>query len=187
MKKKKILVFAGSTRADSVNNKLAAAASRIAADCGAEATHIDLSEYPAAIYNGDDEASNGIPESIRQLKQVMATHDGFIVVSPEYNGQISPLLSNTFSWASRREANEDGMIAFAGKKAAIMAASPGKLGGIRVIPRLRDTLAELGIMVVPGFVTLPGAMQAFDDNGALKDDAITANTKAVIESLIQAL
>lgn len=181
---KNILVFAGSSRAASVNKKLAAAAAKIATASGASVTLIDLADYPAAIYNGDDEASDGIPGPIRKLKQLMADSDGFIVVSPEYNGQIPPLLSNTFSWASRSEEGEGGMIAFNGKKAAIMAASPGKLGGVRVIPRLRDTLAELGVMVIPGFFTLPGAMQAFDDNGDLKDEASGQAVKAVVDKLI---
>jgi len=167
-----------------VNKKLATAAAEIATASGASVTLLDLADYPAAIYNGDDEATNGIPEPIRKLKKLLADSDGFIVVSPEYNGQISPLLSNTFSWLSRSEEGENGMIAFNGKKAAIMAASPGKLGGVRVIPRLRDTLAELSVMVVPGFFTLPGAMQAFNDNGDLKDDASRTAVKAVVDKLI---
>ncbi len=187
MKEKKILVFAGSARAASVNKKLAIAASKIAEESGAEATCIDLADFPADIYNGDEQAEKGIPDSIRKLKQLMAEHDGFIVVCPEYNGHITPLLCNTLSWASRSENDEKTMIAFAGKKAAIMAASPGKLGGVRVIPRLRDTLAELGVMVVPGFVTLPNAMQAFDETGTLINDAAAANAKTVIERLIQTL
>lgn len=187
MKKKRILVFAGSTRAESVNRKLAAVASQVATQAGADATLINLADYPANIYNGDDEAASGIPDSIKKLKQLMSDHDAFIVVSPEYNGHIPPLLSNTFSWASRTADNEKGMIAFSGKKAAIMAASPGRLGGIRVIPRLRDTLAELGIIVVPGFATLPGAMQAFDDDGNLTDENVLSGIKSVVETLLQTL
>ena len=67
-----------------------------------------------------------------------------------------------------------------------MAASPGRLGGIRVIPRLRDTLAELGVVVVPGFVTLPSAATAFDDNGNLTDEQLTGNITLLIEKLITA-
>ena len=184
---KKLLVFAGSTRSASVSKKLAAAAAKIATASGASVTLIDLADYPAAIYNGDDEDNHGIPESIRELKKLMAGSEGFIIVSPEYNGHITPLLSNIFSWTSRPEGDEKGKIAYDGKKAAIMASSPGKLGGIRVIPRLRDSLAELSVMVVPGFVTLPNAMEAFDDNGDLQDEANQAAVRNIVDTLIKAI
>jgi len=67
-----------------------------------------------------------------------------------------------------------------------MAASPGRLGGIRVIPRLRDSLAELGVVVVPGSITLPSAESAFDDNGNLADEPLTKRVRLHIEKLITA-
>lgn len=186
MKKARLLVFAGSTRTDSCNKKLASAAAKIAQNSGANVTLADLADYPAAIYNGDDEATAGIPQTMREFKSLMQQHDAFIVASPEYNGHVPPLLVNTFSWISRSEGDEPGNIAFGGKKAAIMAASPGKLGGIRVIPRLRDTLAELGVVVVPGFVTLPSASSAFDDNEAPADEQLAANIQRLVTTLIDA-
>jgi len=182
----KLLVFAGSARKDSITKKLARAAADLATTSGADVTLIDLADYPAAIYNGDDEDANGVPESMQKMKQLLNSHDGFVIATPEYNGHVPPLLSNTFAWGSRRDGDEPPMFAYAGKKAAIMAASPGPLGGIRVIPRLRDTLAELGIVVVPGFVTLPKAEQAFSDNGKLKDDNVNKSLVLLIERLIGA-
>ncbi len=180
----KLLVFAGSTRTASLNSKLAIAAADIARQSGASVTVADLADYPAAIYNGDDEDANGIPQSIRDLKKLMQQQDGFIVATPEYNGHIPPLLSNMFSWASRPEGDEKGKVAFDGKKAAIMAASPGGLGGIRVIPRLRDTLAELGVVVVPGFVTVPNAAAALDGDDL--DEKLASSIKRLTDRLIAA-
>jgi NAD(P)H-dependent FMN reductase len=186
MTKTKILVFSGSTRQQSLNTKLARAAVAAATQAGAHATLIDLAEYPAAIYNGDDESRDGIPAPVQALKKLMAGCDGFIVATPEYNGHVPPLLVNTFSWLSRSEEGENGMVAFRDKHAAIMAASPGRLGGVRVIPRMRDMLAELGVMVVPGFVTLPNASQAFDEGGKLTDDAAIKSVDALVQRLLHA-
>ncbi|MEM7256363.1 MAG: NAD(P)H-dependent oxidoreductase [Pseudomonadota bacterium] len=183
---KKILIFSGSTRQGSMNTKLASAAYRAALAAGADATLIDLKDYPADIYNGDDEANQGMPDTMRALKQLMAASDGIIVVTPEYNGHVPPLLVNTFSWLSRSEEGDNGLSAFRGKKAAIMAASPGRLGGIRVLPRLRDMLAELGVMVVPGFVTLPQAGAAFDEHGTLHERKVQDSVSAKVEKLMQA-
>lgn len=179
----KLLAFAGSARTNSCNKKLAKAASVIA---GKSVNFIDLADYPAPVYNGDDEIANGLPQTMQQVKTLMQQHDGFIIATPEYNGHVPPLLCNVFSWISRKEGDEKSMVAFDGKYAAIMAASPGRLGGVRVIPRLRDTLAELGVTVVPGFVTVPSAYAAFDENGTPVDDQVTNNIQVLVTNLINA-
>jgi len=181
----KILIFAGSARTASLNKRLAEAMAKLAISEGADTTLVDLADYDAPIYSGDIEADSGIPRTIQDLKALMQQHDGFIIATPEYNGHVPPLLVNLFSWASRSASDEKGMVAFTGKHAAIVAASPGRLGGIRVIPRLRDMLAELGVTVIPGFVTVPQAMSAFNDDGSLKEPA-TKSAVALVERLINA-
>ena len=47
---------------------------------------------------------------------------------------------------------------------------PIRMGGARVLPRLRAFLADLGVMSVPGFASLPGAMTGFDEDGRLTDE-----------------
>ena len=56
-----------------------------------------------------------------------------------------------------------------------------------MIPRLRDALAELGAAPVPGFATLPGAFQAFNDDGTLKDEKAAGMLKGLAERLVAAL
>lgn len=180
---KKILVFAGSARSASVNKKFAAAAAALARQSGAEVTLIDLADYPAPVYDGDLEAEQGLPASMQSFKQLCMTHDAMIIVTPEYNGFVPPLLVNVLSWASRAEGDEASCDAFRGKPVAMAAASPGRLGGVRVIPRLRDCLAELSFVVIPGFATLPGAYKAFDDDGRL-DEQAEASLKALVERLV---
>ncbi|MEC9249800.1 MAG: NAD(P)H-dependent oxidoreductase [Pseudomonadota bacterium] len=179
----KILVLAGSARKDSVNKKLAANAAEIARDKGASVTHIDLADYEAPLYHGDNEAENGMPESMKAMRTLLADHDAMIVATPEYNGNIPPLLVNTFDWMSR-PAGEDTSNPFAGKLAVVMAASPGGLGGVRVIPRLRAFLTDLGMMTVPGHASVPGAFQAFDADGRLTNDRSRGQIEGLVDSLI---
>lgn len=49
----RILVFAGSVRRDSLNKTLARLAAKHCAELGAEATFIDLADYPMPLYDGD--------------------------------------------------------------------------------------------------------------------------------------
>jgi len=111
----KIAVFAGSARNGSFNKKLAQAAATIAQSHGLSVTLLDLADYDAPIYNGDIETSTGLPESMRKLKAILASQDGFLISTPEYNGHVPPLLTNCFSWVSRKENDEQSMIAFDGK------------------------------------------------------------------------
>ena len=167
----KIVVFSGSTRKESFNRKVAAAAARSLHRQGAEVQLIDLALFEAPVYNGDIEVTTGLPETMSALKKIISDADAMVISTPEYNGCVPPLLVNIFCWVSRSVGDEKSNAAFAGKKAAILAASPGGLGGVRVIPRLRDCLSELGVMVVPGFVTVRSASSAFAEDGTFKDPA----------------
>ncbi|WP_412545373.1 NADPH-dependent FMN reductase [Maricaulis sp. MIT060901] len=182
----KILVLAGSARKDSVNKKLATNAADIARDRGAKVTHIDLADYEAPLYHGDDEAENGLPDSMKAMRKLLAEHDAMIVATPEYNGNIPPLLVNTFDWMSRPD-GEDRSNPFAGKLAILMAASPGGLGGVRVIPRLRAFLTDLGMMPLPGHASVPGAFQAFDEDGRLTNDRSRGQIESLVDNLTKFL
>jgi chromate reductase len=165
----KILVFSGSIRRDSVNRRLAALAADAVAEAGGEVTRLDLRDYPLPIYDGDLEAEQGLPANAVALKTLFKAHAGLFIVSPEYNGFFPPLLKNAIDWLSRPNGGESGLAPYAGKVAAICAASPGGLGGIRCLPLLRQQLSNLTVTVLPQQLALANADQAFDDDGALKD------------------
>lgn len=182
----KIIVFSGSIRRDSLNKKLAAAAADAVREAGGEATLIDLGDYPAPIYHGDDEASAGLPEPILKLKALIAEHDGLMIATPEYNGFMSPLLMNTLDWVSRKSQIEGPENVLHSKYVAVMGAAPGRLGGVRAMPRLRDFMCELGCIPVQGFVTVPNAASAFSSDGSLIEEAVKAGLDGLAARLLKA-
>ncbi len=166
----RIIAFAGSSRKISYNKKLVKIAASGAESAGATVTLIDLADYPMPIFNEDLESTEGMPEQARKFKNLLIEHDGFLIASPEYNSAFSPLLKNAIDWASRSESdNELPLVAYRGKVAAIMAASPGKLGGIRGLVFLRMLLANIGVFVIPDQQVIPQAFKAFDEDGSLVD------------------
>ena len=175
----RILAFAGSTRRDSLNRRLIGVATSIARASGAEVTLLDLNDYPMPLYDGDLEAQSGVPEAALQLKAVFRSHNALLIASPEYNSSVPPLLKNTLDWVSREWQGESGLLPYQHKLAAIMAASPGALGGMRMLPHLRQILNTLGVMVLPGQFSLAHADQAFDQSGLKSPQRL--------ESLIQEL
>lgn len=165
----KILAFAGSLRTASFNKKLVAIAAHGARDAGAEVTLCDLRDLPMPIYDGDDEAERGLPDNARAFKRLLMEHHGVLIATPEYNSQFPAVLKNAIDWASRRENDEKPLLAFTGKVAGVMSASPGALAGLRGQALLRSQLAYLGMVIVPSRVGVGHAGDAFDADGGLKD------------------
>ncbi len=106
-----------------------------------------------------------------------------MIATPEYNGHVPPLLVNTFCWLSRAENNEAPCDVFNGKVAAILASSPGGFGGIRVIPRLKDMLTELGCTLLSNSISVPAAHEAFLESGELKSEETTKRIHALLKAL----
>ena len=94
-----LLIFAGSTRQQSFNRKLAHATADIARDAGASVTVLELSDFDIPLYNADLEAEGTLADVVR-LKQALLDHPAWIICSPEYNGSYTALLKNTIDWAS---------------------------------------------------------------------------------------
>jgi NAD(P)H-dependent FMN reductase len=168
----KILAFAASLRRDSWNRKLIHAAVEAARAAGGEVTLIDLADYPLPLMDEDLETRDGLPANAQRLKALFKAHDALLIASPEYNSSIPPLLKNTIDWISREWQGESGLVPYQNKVAAILAASPGTFGGMRMLPHLRQILNTLGVLVLPGQFSLSHADKAFDEeNGALKSPA----------------
>ncbi|MBI4752523.1 MAG: NAD(P)H-dependent oxidoreductase [Acidobacteria bacterium] len=183
----KILAFAGSARKDSVNKKLVAIAAHGATSAGADVTLIDLRDFPMPIYDGDLEGDQGLPENVLKLKALMKQHDGFLIASPEYNSSIAPLLKNTIDWVSRPSQGEPMLAAFTGKVAGLMSASPGGLGGLRGLVHIRMILGNIGVIVIPDQVAVPGAFGAFDENGQLTDAKQQASVERIGSAVAELL
>ncbi|MEX0386374.1 NADPH-dependent FMN reductase [Spiribacter onubensis] len=179
-----LIFLAGSAREDSVNKKIARVAARMAEAAGADATFIDLRDYPMPLYDGDLESRDGLPEAAAELKALFRASDGLFIASPEYNSSLPPLLKNTIDWVSRRaSADEPPLVAYKGKVAAIAAGSPGGLGGLRGLVPLRMLLGNLGMHVVPQQLAIAGAPNVFDDDGRLIDRDRSDALEAVVREL----
>lgn len=167
--KPKILAFAGSARQDSYNKKLIRIAAAGAQEGGAEVTLLDLRDFPMPIYDGDLEDREGVPAKALELRRLMLAHQGLLIASPEYNSSISPLLKNTIDWLSRSVNGEYGLLPFRDKVAALLAASPGGLGGLRGLVHVRAILGNIGVLVLPDQLAVSKADQAFNADGTLAD------------------
>ena len=187
MSNPRILAFAGSARTDSYNARLVQVAAEGARTAGADVTVLNLKEYPLPLFDQDIEQEQGTPENAKKLKQLFLDHDGLLISSPEYNSSITPLLKNTIDWVSRPAEGEPMLAAYQGKVAALMAASPGGLGGLRGLVHVRSILSSIGVIVLPDQIAVSRAFEAFDDDGQLKDEKQQARVQGLGESVANML
>lgn len=185
----KILVFAGSTRQQSFNRRLAAEAAAMVRAAGSEATLLELADLDIPMYNADLEA-RGTPPDVVRLKRTLWEHPGWIICSPEYNGSYTALLKNTIDWASSPVAADpewqDGVKPFRGKVVGMLSASNGRLGGLRSQSHLAPLLLNLECWLAPRGYALAGAAQAFDAQGALSEAAHRAGVQGVVDQVLWA-
>ncbi|MFO0983398.1 MAG: NAD(P)H-dependent oxidoreductase [Planctomycetota bacterium] len=183
----KILALAGSTRTESFNKKLIRIAADGARAAGAEVTLIDLRDHPLPLYDGDLEATQGLPANAHAMRALFLAHQGLLIASPEYNSSITAVLKNTIDWVSRPVPDEPPLAPFIDKVAALMSASPGALGGLRGLVHLRSILGNIKVIVLPEQVSVPRANEAFHADGSLKDQKQQAQVQRLGRGLAEFL
>ena len=181
----KILVIPGSLRTGSLNAKLAAAVAYQFAQAGAEVTRISLGDFPLPIYDGDLQTKSGVPKHAINLKRMIGAHHGVLIVTPEYNSSVPPLVKNTIDWVTRvQDAQETRGQVFRERASAIAAASESRLGGTRALAALRLVLTACHATVIPNQLALSFASDAYDDMDRLKHPADIEALNAMVRQLI---
>jgi NAD(P)H-dependent FMN reductase len=181
----KILVIPGSLRTGSLNARLAAAAAYQFAQAGADVTRISLGDFPLPIYDGDLQTKSGVPKNAINLKRMIGAHHGVLIVTPEYNSSVPPLVKNTIDWVTRvQDVQEMRGQVFRERAFAIAAASESRLGGTRALAALRLVLTACHATVIPNQLALSFAGEAYDDMDSLKHPADIEALNALVRQLI---
>ncbi len=153
-----ILALVGSLRRGSYNRMLYEAAIEVA-PAGMTFAEADLRSLP--LYDDDVRVEQDYPEPARRLRADIAAADGVLIVSPEYNHTVPGVLQNAIDWSSRPPDQP-----FQGKPVAIMGASTGRLGTVRMQHTLRTTLDSLEAhTLLRPEVMISFAREAFGDAG----------------------
>lgn len=123
------------------------------------------------LYDGDDEAANGIPATVQALKDAIAAADGLLMVTPEYNSSVPGVFKNAIDWLSRP--SSDVARVFGNKPVAVIGASPGGFGTILSRDAWLPVLRTLGAdFWSGGRLMVSRAHAVFDAAGALTDDKV---------------
>lgn len=162
----RIVGISGSLRVRSFN----AALLRVAAELAPAGAVIEIESIKGIpLYDGDLEASAGIPPVVAALKDKVAAADGLLLVTPEYNNSLPGVFKNAIDWLSRPATDIPRV--FGGKPVGIIGASPGRFGTILSQTAWLQVLRTLGTK--PWFdqsLYLGGASKLFDQSGTLTDE-----------------
>jgi chromate reductase len=171
-----IVGISGSLRKNSFNAGLLRAAAE-ALSSGTRLEILSIRDIP--LYDGDVEEVSGVPAAVQQLKDRVASADGLLLATPEYNNSIPGVFKNAIDWMSRPAADISRV--FADRPVALMGATPG-MGGTTLaqsawLPVLRT------LQMRPWFggrLLVSGARQAFDGKGNLLDAKIRGQLKVFV-------
>lgn len=174
----RVLLFAASLRKESVNKKLANLCKTLI-NTKCEVDHAEFHEFNVPLYDGDIEATQGIPDGAKHLIQRMQQTDGIIISSPEYNYSMPGTLKNLIDWVSR-----ENPMPWRGKKIFLMSASPALAGGNRGLWNTRIPLEACGAFVYPEMFSLSNAYNAFTTNGQLQDSNLQNRLKDNLQQFL---
>ncbi|WP_219115663.1 NADPH-dependent FMN reductase [Janthinobacterium sp. UMAB-56] len=162
----KILLFLGSIRT-STPPRPARLGERVARACAAQCGHdgtevvlIDPLDYALGeVFKPHFAYAQGrAPLPLEHLASEIASADGYVMVSPEYNHSMSPALAHLL--------NHFGSSLFAYKPSAIVTYSAGQWGGVRAAVGMRAFLSELGCLPVSAMIHIPAAHTVFTADGS---------------------
>ena len=157
MKTYRVGYLIGSLSSTSINRTLSKALIRLAPP-DLEFVEVPIGNLP--LYSPDHDAD--YPPEARALKELLASVDAVLFVTPEYNRSLPGALKNAIDWGSRPW----GTNSFARKPSAMIGASIGKIGTAVAQQHLKSVLSfcnapqmsapEAYVQFLPGLFTETG-------------------------------
>ncbi|AGT09281.1 NADPH-dependent FMN reductase [Paracoccus aminophilus] len=169
---KSIAVLVGSLRKGAINLSLAHALEKLA-EGKLKFHYVELGDLP--LYNEDLWANP--PAAVLRMKKEVSEADGILMLTPEYNRSYAGVLKNAMDWGSRPY----GQSCWKNKPTAVTGASPGAIGAAVGQARLRNDLASLSTILMPGpEAYIQWKPEAYGADGSVTDE----NTRAFLQSFV---
>ncbi|WP_299208788.1 NADPH-dependent FMN reductase [uncultured Tateyamaria sp.] len=169
-----LLGISGSMRKASTNTKLVREAARLFGDC----TYVEA-DLHMPLYDGDVEASEGVPEAAQLIARQIAEADAVVISTPEYNKAPPGVLKNALDWVSRVEGRP-----WTDKPVAVMSAAAGRAGGERAQMVLRGYMVPFRPCILQGpEIHLAASSSQFDDDGQLTGEIYVRELTQLMQSL----
>lgn len=173
----KFIAIVGSNSQKSTNRELLKYMKRHFQDL-AEIELVEIKDLPIFKKSAD----KYVPQLAKDIAKKIEDADGVIIATPEYDHSVTAVLSSALAWLSY------GIHPFVDKPVMITGASYGSLGSSRAQAQPRQILdsPEIKARIMPSSEFLLGhSLQAFDDDGNLKDKDIVKELDGLFQDFLQ--
>jgi len=126
------------------NRKLGDKLQELATSLNVETQIINLVDLNLPLYSTVEEERSGIPDTAKDLAEQILALNAFIIVAPEYNGVMPPVLNNAMAWTSR--STDSWRDAFNDKIVGLATHSGG--GGAKGLQAMRIMYQHLGANIL---------------------------------------
>jgi NAD(P)H-dependent FMN reductase len=109
------------------------------------------------------------------FSEAIVRADGLVIVAPEYNHGYPGILKHVL---------DSNLKEYIHKPVGLCGVSAGGFGGTRVVETLLPVMRELGMVSIFWDVNVSGAGKAFDESGALLDQALPRRIDKMLGELV---
>jgi chromate reductase len=171
----RVLSIPGSLRRDSFNRSLLEAAAAISPPGMSMTVYDALGTVP--VFNEDLERPT--PPGVARLREAVASSDGLLIATPEYNQSMPGVVKNMIDWLSRSEERAG----LEGKPVAVIGVTTGPWGTRLAQTMLRQVLISAQALVLPQpTLFLRDAEQLFIEDRTLSDDETVERLRQLLVS-----
>ena len=171
-----VVAFAASTSKTSINKQLVTYATGLLTQANVEV--LDLNDFELPLFSEDKEKEIGQPQAAKDFLEKLNGADAVVISFAEHNGSYSAAYKNLFDWASRIQQK-----VYLGKKAVLLATSPGGGGAKTVLSAASSSMPHFGAEVL-GSYSLPKFYDHFDgEQKTVSDETLDAQLKTVMATL----
>jgi len=170
-----IVIISGSPRQQSVTHRIALhLEQQIKTTTEHQVSVVDVRDWNLGFLQQVFQNVASTPEPFKPLAEQMFAADGFILVTPEYNGSYAPALQNLLDHFPKQ----------LHKPFGIVTGSTGGFGGIRASQDLFLLIAGLFGIASPQKLLVPFMDKKFDAEGNLIDEAFAASVHTFLKSYL---
>lgn len=171
----RVLAIPGSLRKESYNRSLLKAAVDLTPPRMSAVVYDSLDTVP--VFNEDLEHPS--PPGVTRLREAVASSDGLLIATPEYNQSVPGVVKNMIDWLSRSEPHAG----LEGKPVAVIGVTPGTWGTRLAQTALRQIFTSTQALVLPQpTLFLKDADKLFDKDRSVSDDEIRGRLRDLLTS-----
>lgn len=171
----KIEIISGSPRVNSVTRRVAINVKKwLDNNTDHETDIIDMKDWNLPAVQSVFVSVDRTPDEFKPLAKRIFEADGFILVTPEYNGSYSPAMKNLLDHFPKQHHKPFG----------IVTASPGAFGGIRASQQLLQLIPSLFGIASPYMLIVPAVDKKFDEQGNLLEASFEKNVHNFIAEFL---